>query len=104
MIPAEMAVQLRAGDVVKVRQGKYTGNLFVVVATEGESRAFITDGKKYSTNKPKKKNVMHLQRTQINLEDVAGRVAGGKPLDNGWLIQRISTVSSNGSTSCIQGG
>lgn len=28
----------------------------------------------------------------MNLEDVAGRVAGGKPLDNGWLVQKVSAI------------
>ena len=28
----------------------------------------------------------------MNLEDVAGRVAGGKPLDNGWLKQKITAI------------
>ena len=83
---------LETGDVVFVRRGKNKGKFFVVVGIESETRVFISDGSKYPVGKPKKKNVKHLQRTLMNLEDVAGRVAGGKPLDNGWLIQKVSAI------------
>ncbi len=94
----------KVGDIVIVRRGKHTGVPFVVVGTEGESRILITDGANYSVNNPKKKNLRHLQRTLMNLEDVAGRVAGGKPLDNGWLMQKITAILDNSDTSCRQGG
>lgn len=95
---------LKTGDVVFVRQGKNKGKFFVVVKIESETRVFIADGSNYSAGKPKKKNVKHLQRTLMNLEDVAGRVAGGKPLDNGWLIQKVSAILDNSDTSWRQGG
>ena len=95
---------LETGDVVFVRRGKNKGKFFVVVGIESETRVFIADGSKYSVVKPKKKNVKHLQRTLMNLEDVAGRVAGGKPLDNGWLIQKVSAILDNSDTSWRQGG
>ncbi|MCE5201970.1 MAG: KOW domain-containing RNA-binding protein [Synergistaceae bacterium] len=104
VIPDGPDLEYRIGDVVIVRRGKHKGTLFVVVGTEGESRVLITDGKHYPVDKPKKKNIMHLQRTLMSLEDVAGRVAGGKPLDNGWLIQKITAILDNGNTSCRQGG
>lgn len=95
---------LNTGDVVLVRQGKNKGKFFVVVGIESETRIFIADGSKYSVGKPKKKNVKHLQKTLMNLEDVAGRVAGGKPLDNGWLVQKVSAILDNSDTSWRQGG
>lgn len=93
-----------AGDVVIVRRGKHKGSVFVVVAVEGEARVYVADGKHYPAARPKKKNVLHLQRTRISLGDVAERVAGGKPLDNGWLVQRMTAVLKDGGTSCRQGG
>jgi ribosomal protein L14E/L6E/L27E len=94
----------KVGDVVIVRRGKHTGAPFVVVGTEGESKILITDGAKYPVDRPKRKNLIHLQRTLMNLEDVAGRVAGGKPLDNSWLMQKITAILNNSDTSCKQGG
>ena len=102
--PGLIEGSLKTGDVVFVRRGKNNGKQFVVVGIESETRVFIADGIKYSVGKPKKKNVKHLQRTLMNLEDVAGRVAGGKPLDNGWLAQKVSAILDGGDTSWRQGG
>lgn len=93
-----------AGDVVLVRRGKYRGSPFVVIKVEGDRTVWMTDGKLRPTDRPKKKNILHLQRMRVNLEDVAERVASGKTLDNGWLVQRMSAVMNNGDTSCRQGG
>lgn len=89
------------GDVVIVRRGKYAGKPFAVMGA-CDGRILIANGAEYTAAKPKKKNVIHLQQTHYNLEDVAGRVAGGKPLDNGWLMQKISTLLENSGTSCEQ--
>lgn len=91
----------RAGDIVIVRRGKYAGRHFAVVGNDS-GRILIANGAEYKAAKPKKKNVIHLQQTHYYLEDVAGRVAGGKPLDNGWLMQKISHVLENSGTSCRQ--
>ena len=104
MTPGSDERSLKTGDVVFVRRGKNNGKQFVVVGIESETRVFIADGRTYSVKKPKKKNVKHLQKRLINLKDVAGRVAGGKPLDNGWLAQKVSVVLDEGDTSWRQGG
>ncbi len=104
MTPGSDERSLKTGDVVFVRRGKNNGKQFVVVGIESETRVFIADGRTYSVKKPKKKNVKHLQKRLINLKDVAGRVAGGKPLDNGWLAQKVSVVLDDGDTSWRQGG
>ncbi|MDO4219460.1 MAG: KOW domain-containing RNA-binding protein [Synergistaceae bacterium] len=87
------AVSYKPGDVVLVKQGKYNHLPFAVVGCE-QDRVLIADGANYSAIKPKKKNVIHLQRTHFYLEDVAQYVAEGKLLDNGWLIQRLRGASS----------
>ena len=91
----------RTGDIVIVRRGKYAGNPFAVMGAS-DDRILIANGAEYTAARPKKKNVIHLQQTHYNLEDVAGRVAGGKPLDNGWLMQKISKVLEKSGTSCKQ--
>ena len=91
----------RTGDIVIVRRGKYAGKPFAVMGAS-DDRILIANGAEYTAARPKKKNVIHLQQTHYNLEDVAGRVAGGKPLDNGWLMQKISKVLENSGTSCKQ--
>ena len=91
----------RTGDIVIVRRGKYAAKTLAVMGAR-DDRILIANGAEYTAARPKKKNVIHLQQTHYNLEDVAGRVAGGKPLDNGWLMQKISKVLENSGTSCKQ--
>lgn len=91
----------RVGDIVVVKRGKFAGKAFAVVGAADE-RILIANGSEYTASKPKKKNVIHLQQTHYNLEDVAGRVASGKPLDNGWLVQEISVVMKRNCISCKQ--
>lgn len=91
--------QYKIGDLVIVRRGKHTGAQFAVVGVE-EDRVLIADGVYFKANKPKKKNILHILKTKTTLEDVADRVACGKPLDNGWLKEKI-TASKN--ESCIGG-
>lgn len=95
--------RFRTGDIVFVRRGKFAGTAFAVVGCDKE-RVLIANGAEYKPAKPKKKNVIHLQQTRYNSKDVAERVAGGKTLDNGWLMQEISTVLEAGGTSCKRGG
>lgn len=97
----EPGVGFCTGDVVIVRRGKHAGRPFAVVGLAGD-RILIANGAEYTAAKPKKKNVIHLQQTHYNLEDVAGRVAGGKPLDNGWLMQQIYDVMKADCASCKQ--
>ena len=91
----------RVGDIVLVKRGKFTGKAFAVLGA-ANGRILIANGSEYVTSKPKRKNVIHLQQTHYNLEDVAGRVASGKPLDNGWLVQEISVVMKTNCISCKQ--
>ena len=84
---------IKTGDLVIVRRGKHTGAQFVVVSAE-KGTAYIADGVFYKAAKPKKKNIIHLQKTHTSLEDVADRVVCGKPLDNGWLKEKITAATS----------
>ncbi|MEG1837100.1 MAG: KOW domain-containing RNA-binding protein [Synergistaceae bacterium] len=92
--------KFKTGDLVTVRRGKHTGTQFVIVSVSGDDVAYISDGVNYKVERPKKKNILHLQKTLTSLEDVAERVAGGKPLDNGWLKEKISASSKHSNTSC----
>lgn len=102
--PSASLNKYKEGDIVIVRRGRYAGKLFAVVKTEGESRVYISDGRNYTVDKPKKKNVKHLQRTLMSLKDTPGATALGKTLDNGRLAEAISAVAGDNSGSSKQGG
>jgi large subunit ribosomal protein L14e len=95
--------KFETGDLAIVRRGRFAGKLFAVVKTEGESRVLIADGVNYRADRPKKKNIKHLQGTLMSLKDVAEKAASGKPIDNGWLAERIAEAHKSGA-SCKRGG
>jgi len=69
---------------VRNRRGKDEGELTVVIALEGERFALVADGNKRRFDRPKRKNVLHLEPTGFASDEVAsslretGRVTNGK--------------------------
>ena len=76
--------RLSPGDIVKNRRGKDEGSLTVVIALEDERFALVADGDKRRFERPKRKNVLHLEPLGMNSAEVAsslletGRVTNGK--------------------------
>jgi len=75
---------LSPGDIVRSRRGKDEGQLAVVIALEGDRIALVADGDKRRFDRPKRKNVLHLEPTGLASGEVAdslretGRVTNGK--------------------------
>lgn len=76
--------KLSPGDIVRNRRGKDEGQLTVVIGLEDERIALVADGDKRRFDRPKRKNVLHLESIGIVNEEVAsslretGRVTNGK--------------------------
>jgi ribosomal protein L14E/L6E/L27E len=76
--------ELVPGAIVRSRRGRDEGELAVVIALEGERYAYIADGNKRRFDRPKRKNLLHLEPVGIVSEEVAnslretGRVTNGK--------------------------
>ncbi|WP_241158292.1 KOW domain-containing RNA-binding protein [Cohnella candidum] len=72
------------GDIARSRRGKDEGQLCVVLALDGERFALVADGDKRRFDRPKRKNVLHLEPLGIHSEEVAnslretGRVTNAK--------------------------
>ncbi len=69
---------------MRSRRGKDEDQLMVVIALEGDRFAFVADGDRRRFDRPKRKNVLHLEPIGIKSEEVAsslretGRVTNGK--------------------------
>lgn len=61
------------GSVVKAKAGKDKNNFFVVTDILDEGYVLICDGKTHKLDKPKKKNIKHLQLTKTVLEIASDR-------------------------------
>ncbi len=60
---------MKIGDVVLSKAGKEKGQLFVIVALD-DKYAYLSDGKRLKTYKPKKKSFKHIQKfTNLSLNE-----------------------------------
>lgn len=75
---------LKPGDIVRSRRGKDEGQLLVVLSILDERFALVADGGKRRFDRPKRKNVLHLEPVGFHSEEVAnslretGRVTNAK--------------------------
>jgi len=60
-------VEVTVGTIVFSKAGRDKGNILLVIKTEG-NYAYVCDGNLRKTEKPKKKKLMHLQRTNYVLD------------------------------------
>jgi large subunit ribosomal protein L14e len=76
--------KLKPGDIVRSRRGKDDDQLYVVLDLVDERSALVADGDKRRFDRPKRKNVLHLEPLGIHSEEVAnslretGRVTNAK--------------------------
>ena len=83
------------GSLAIVTRGKCAGRICAVVGKSGKltcgSALLIADGKAISARNPKRKNPKHLKdpANRVVSEEIAQRLAQGKTLDDGWLIEAI---------------
>jgi len=67
------------GRVVISRKGKDAGNWYIVSGTsEDGRRVYLVDGRKWSWDRPKKKNPVHIQPTRVVIKEVAEMAETGK--------------------------
>ena len=60
-------MDISIGSLVYSRVGRDKGTLFLVIATDGEF-AYLTDGDTRRLEKPKKKKLKHINKTNTVLE------------------------------------
>ena len=62
---------MECGTVVIARAGKEKGGFYAVVQVLDSRYVLIADGKHRPLEKPKKKNIAHLQRTNHNIGEIS---------------------------------
>jgi ribosomal protein L14E/L6E/L27E len=63
-----MIGEFQKGRVVKSLAGRDKGYLLVIIEAN-EKTAFVCDGKERPLNRPKSKNIRHLELTSLSLKD-----------------------------------
>jgi ribosomal protein L14E/L6E/L27E len=74
----------KLGQLVKIIRGRDAGKYAVIIKIENERYLWIADGDKRKFDRPKKKNIIHLELQDVVSEEVvnslreSGRVTNGK--------------------------
>ncbi len=74
-------MDLESGQIVKSLAGRDQGNLYLIIGFEG-NRALLADGRSHTVQKPKKKNLKHLQPYRCVIPEIKERVRQGNLSDN----------------------
>ena len=61
---------MERGSVVIAKAGKEKGGFYVVVQVLDSRYVLISDGRRRPLEKPKKKNIAHLQRTHHSIGEI----------------------------------
>ncbi len=85
-------VKLAPGDLVRSRRGKDEGELAVVIALVEERFALVADGDKRRFDRPKRKNVLHLERIGFRSEEVASSIRDTGRVTNAKLRYAIGQI------------
>lgn len=83
---------MKPGDIARSLRGKDEGQLYVVLETDGERSALVADGDKRRFDRPKRKNLLHLEPLGIHSEEVAGSLRETGRVTNAKL--RFAIVSA----------
>lgn len=85
--------RLAPGDVVRHRRGRDENQLAVVIALEDERFALVADGDKRRFDRPKRKNVLHLEPLGIHSDEVASSLDETGRVTNAKLRFAIQTAA-----------
>jgi ribosomal protein L14E/L6E/L27E len=83
---------LKPGDIVRSLRGKDEDQLYVVLALPDERSALVADGDKRRFDRPKRKNVLHLEPTGQFSEEVAGSLRETGRVTNAKLRFAIASA------------
>ncbi len=85
-------VKLVPGDIVRSRRGRDEGELLVVISIVDERFALVADGDKRRFDRPKRKNVLHLERIGVRSEEVASSIRDTGRVTNAKLRYAIDQI------------
>lgn len=84
--------RLSPGEVVRSRRGKDEGQLTVVIALADERIAIVADGAGRRFDRPKRKNVLHLEPVGFVSDEVASSIRDTGRVTNGKLRHAVVTA------------
>ncbi|HHT48317.1 MAG TPA: RNA-binding protein [Firmicutes bacterium] len=87
--------QPRLGQLVISKQGRDTGNTFLIIALLGDDHVLVADGRKRSVLKPKKKNCKHLAFTLQVAAELTAKLSAGDRVTDEEIVDAIQRLGEN---------
>lgn len=88
--------QLQPGQVVASRAGRDSGRLLVVLRVLDDRYVLVADGQVRTAERPKLKNVRHLQPCGPVVESVARKAAAGGRITDAELRRALRDIGPGG--------
>ncbi len=87
-------MELSAGDIVYSKAGRDKDKDFIVLEVLDDEYVLIADGDLRKVQKPKKKKIKHLKKTNIKAELVRRKLAENKEVTNTDLKRLLAEIES----------
>jgi large subunit ribosomal protein L14e len=88
-----MICELQLGQLVCSKAGRDRNGYYLVTGTEGDCFIYLVDGSRRLVEKPKRKNIRHVQTTNKIAHEIAVKLAAGMRISNGDIRQAISYLT-----------
>lgn len=89
-------VELQPGQVVRSRAGRDSGRLLIVLKVLDDRYVLVADGDLRKAERPKRKNVRHLQVSGPVVESVARKAAEGRRITDAELRRILESLGPGG--------
>ncbi|MEA4816927.1 hypothetical protein SDC9_190256 [bioreactor metagenome] len=82
------------GQVVYSKCGRDKGRAFIILSFE-ENYLYLTDGTLRPIERPKKKKVMHVQKTGFVFSELGEKIINGETITNSEIEKALKNVAAN---------
>ena len=82
----------RLGKIVYSKSGRDKGKMFVIIGTVDENFVMLADGDMRKVEKPKLKNIKHVQMTNMTAEDILTSITSGVIPDNHIIKKTLRKI------------
>ncbi len=87
-------LELSAGDIVYSKAGRDKDKIFIVLEVLDESFALVADGELRRVQKPKKKKIKHLKKTNITAPSIESKLLNGLKVTNTDLRRILAELEN----------
>ncbi|NLX89134.1 MAG: RNA-binding protein [Syntrophomonadaceae bacterium] len=89
-------MEIILGRVVYSKTGRDKGRMFIIVGVMGDRFVTLADGDLRKIEKPKLKNIKHVQFTGIRADEIAAIINRGEMPANHILRKYLNNISKSG--------